>query len=208
MTVKIFNKSLIFLLFVGLYPSILSAAEVNQYKPNQSWFYGGFHIGSSKLTTDENDEAGEKEGQQYGVMASSTLEYSQFDLNIAATYYFLNFESDRVENVKYDLETKTLALEASPLFRLNSNLSLGPKFQFILTEKMLVGPSDKENTSEDDVTTNMLIGLNGFFKHKVQYAEKEFNLRYGLHIHKPINIGNRDITILLLSLELGQIINL
>ncbi|MBT4793331.1 MAG: autotransporter domain-containing protein [Halobacteriovoraceae bacterium] len=173
-----------------------------EYTPNERWFYAGFHLGKSNLSTNESDEAGDKEGIQYGLMASGLLDYDKFQVNLGATYYFLNFQSDRVNDVKYNLETQTLALEASPLWKLDEHFSVGPKLQLILTEKMLVGPSDKKNESNDSLTTNKLIGANAFFTHKY----KKFDLRFGAHIHKPFEIGDRDITILLLSVELGQII--
>jgi hypothetical protein len=165
------------------------------------YIFAGLQLGKSTLTTSKSDEAGDKEGLQYGVMTSGLFNFERFSFNLGISYYFLNFESDRVDNVKYDLETKTLAIDGSPLWSLYPNFTFGPKLQLVLTEKILVGPSDKKNESSDDLTTNFVVGLNGFYTHEWN----KFNLRYGVHLHKPYSIGNRDATILLLSIEIGQL---
>jgi len=199
------SKLMIFLL--GIFTVFNSVAE-DRFTPKDIWVFGGFQLGHSSLTTNVAGEAGDKTGVQYGMVLSTIFSYEKISINTATSYYFLNFESDRVGDVKYDLQTKTLAVEVSPLYKIYSGFSIGPKLQLVLTEKMLVGSDDVDNSSNDDVTTNMVLGVNAFFLHSVKYSDKEFDLRYGAHIHKPYNIGDRDAYIFLLSLELGQLINL
>ena len=172
-----------------------------EFGQNQTWLYAGGHLGYSSLTTDKDNEAGEKSGLQYGAQASGLLKYDNYDLNVMASYYYVNFQSSRVDNVKFNLETQTLAIEASPLFNVLKKIGIGPKLHFILTDKLLVGPSERSNETDDDLTTRLVLGGNAFYN----MEWKKYNLRFGAHYHKPISIGPRDANIFFLSLEIGQL---
>ncbi len=179
------------------------ALETERWKPKETWFYGGAQLGKSFLSTEVDGEAGDKDGIQYGLLVSALLDYETFQVNVSASYYFLNFESERVGDVQYDLETQTLAIEASPLWSIGNKITIGPKLQYVLTERMLVGPSDSSNETDPNLTTNKIFGVNAFMLQKF----RKFDLRFGAHLHKPFDIGSRDVTIVLFSLELGQKLN-
>lgn len=172
-----------------------------EFGQSQTWLYAGGQLGYSSLTTDKDNEAGEKSGLQYGAQASGLFKYENYDLNITASYYYVNFQSSRVDDVKFNLETQTLAIEASPLFNVHEKIGIGPKFHLILTDKLLVGPSERSNETEDDLTTRFVLGGNAFYN----MEWNKYNLRFGAHYHKPISIGPRDVNIVFLSLEIGQL---
>jgi len=175
-----------------------------EFKPLETWFYGGIQLGKSYLKTNEDLEAGEKDGYQYGISAASFWEFEDFALNVASSYYYVNFQSEREDNLKFNLITRTLGIEVSPLWAINKTIYFGPKAHLVLTEKLLVGPSDKENESKDDLTTNKILGLNAFYK----YRYKEKDIRFGAHYHKPVDIGDRDVNIIFFSLELGRMLEI
>ena len=179
---------------------VFERIKTYDFGQKENILFAGVHWGYASLTTDKNNEAGEKSGLQYGAGASSLLKYEQFDINFNASYYYINFQSSRVDDVRYNLETKTLAIEGSPLYKFG-NFSVGPKFQMILLDKLLVGPSDSSNETADDLTSRYLLGLNGFY----HTDWDKLTVRIGLHYQKPISIGPRDVNITYLSLELGQV---
>ncbi len=193
--------TLTFLMSTQLYAkSLIDRLKTYDFDQKSNTLFAGIHWGYAQLTTDKSNEAGKKTGLQYGAGVSSLLEYELFDLNLEMSYYYVNFQSSRVDDVKYNLETKTLAIEGSPLYKLGS-FSLGPKFQMILLDKLLVGPSDSSNETADDLTSRYVVGLNGFYNTDWD----KLTVRLGLHYQKPISVGPRDVNITYLSLEIGQL---
>ena len=178
-----------------------NAKEFN-FGQEKTSVYGGFQWGLSELQTDKDLEAGDKNGTQYGLTIGTLLNYSPIDLNIGLNYYYLNFESGREDDLKFNLETKTLALEVTPLYKTGS-FSFGPKLHMVLLDKILVGPSDDSNENADSLTTRFVLGLTGFYH--LPWDDKD--VRLGAHYQKPVSVGPRDAQIFLLSVEIGKILD-
>ncbi len=178
-----------------------NAKEFN-FGQEKTSIYGGFQWGLSELQTDKALEAGDKNGKQYGLTIGTLLNYSPVHLNIGLNYYYLNFQSSRKNDLKFNLETKTVALEITPLFRAGS-FSFGPKVHIVLLDRILVGPSDDSNENADSLTTGVELGISGFYH--LPWNHKD--VRLGAHFQKPVSVGPRDAQIFLLSIEVGKILN-
>lgn len=159
------------------------------------WLYGGLSFGTSHMESDVDDEGGQKDGSQYGLLASGLYNTDNWAVNTSLNWFEVNFDSEYEDNTKVELKTRTFTAEISPLWKPHHRWYIGPKAATTISDEIIFGPGSGN-------TTNSLVGLNTFY----EIPWKKRKIRAGIHYNKLLDTPDRSAHTILLSLEVGMLL--
>ncbi len=163
-------------------------------------FYGfvGGGLGFAKLSTDVVADNGDKDGLVKNFTLFGTYYHQHWMASLGIGYYDLALETKKNNPNFTKLITETFYLDLRPEFRINHRFSVGLSYQQIIGEEFLAAPTNQLNAN-NETTTKSLAGLT--VNYDIPF--KQFRIRTGFSIHKPLSVGNRDIFIPMLTVQLG-----
>ncbi|MGB0455170.1 MAG: OmpA family protein [Bacteriovoracaceae bacterium] len=178
---------------------LLASTNLEASPTHKIYTYAGLGFGLGKLKTDVSTDYGKKEGPVRNASLKASYYHVNWMLSLGLGYYDLYLETEDKSSATYTkLVTETFYLDLTPQFRLTNRFSLGFSYQHLLGEEFLAGPSTALNAN-DEATTESLAGI--VFNYDIPF--NNFRIRTGLSVHRPLSVGERDITIGLFTLHFG-----
>lgn len=183
---------------MALLGSPLVLADTAEDVNKDLYGYIGFGIGKFDLSTDVAADKGDKDGPAKNFTVSLTYYRTWWGVSLNAGYYDMYLENDKTGVDYVKLISENFYIGFAPEFRMTHRLSVGLNYQHMLGEEILAGPSSIIN-ADNEKTTKSVAGVFAWY----DIPFNSFRMRAGLSFGKPLSIGNRSASIMMVRFQFG-----